>query len=705
MNLKHCVCAAGAVMLGGAALFAAPAEHFRLFDIYSDNMVFQRNRPVVIRGEAEPSGDVKVELRSADGELVDGLTVKAGEDKIWQASLKPMEGGYETYTLTVSGAGSAPVIELGNIVAGEVWLCSGQSNMEMPVCGGKHWSVDNAEQEVAAADHPYIRLFNGSAARSYNPSAEQTDIGGGVKWLECSPDSVRSFSAAGYFFARTLNEKLNVPVGVISEAWGGTDIQPWISAEGIRKTAGMEPEQVRLAESAGFTREKIAEMRRLALGKVELQFREWENKVSELYASECSGAEQWTAPGYDDSGWEPAQYTLDSDFDGMVMYRAAVDIPEQSAGKALTLHLGVLDDCDITFFNGVRVGETGSDAEHFWSAERNYRIPAELVRAGRNVIAVRLFDQYSDGGMMDIAAGSPGYIQSEDGVRIGISGWKSRPVFKLDTAKTGSRPVPPQLYSADNDETRLHQRPAALFNAMIAPWIHFPLRGVIWYQGENNVGEASRYALMQTALVLDWRARMNDSGLAFIPVQLSSLIAHHPNEVLPVPARSAASDSWAWLRDAQNSVFGLPRTGMAVCLDIGNPWDIHPSHKQDVGKRLAAEAMRICYGGGDFSTGPRFSSMTVAGSAAELSFTGTGSGLIAKDSPDGRLNCFTIAGKDGVFYPASAVIKDDKVVVSAPGVSSPVSVRYAWSNYPYQPNLFNREGFPAGTFRTDVFAR
>ncbi len=679
--------AAASLFFSGLPALSAPSGALRLYDIYTDNMVVQCNRPVVLRGEAVPESVITVMISRAGGKTVESVTAVAGKNGVWRAELPPLPGGFDKYEITVAGADGGPEIKLKNVMAGEVWLCGGQSNMEMPVLGGRNWSAAGGASAVASASHPGIRLFNGTARRFFSPVTELNDVGGQGGWVECSPETVQNFSAAGYFFAADLAEKLRMPVGIISESWESTPVQAWIDRDDMY-AAGSEQERRQLLRSADAEKE---------LRSYRLRRRDWILRVFSGHSVELERIPFLTSADYDDSGWRREPYPKEPEISGMAIFRTGFELPDGYSGCPAVICCGRICGIVAVFINGEQIAVTpGPD----WTEEPVLNIPAGLLHPGANTVAVTVFSGTGRADdSLDAVMGKGARVTLPDGAVAELDDWKGAAVFQLNPRESVERPVPPES-SFVKDGFR---HCSVLFNAMIAPWLHFPLRGVIWYQGESNIGEAERYGLLQNTLIQSWRRRMNNPELAFIAVQISSLAAHDPElyRNVPAPEVSPAGDDWAYLREAQNGILDLPRTGLAVSLDIGDPWNIHPPRKAEIGLRLAAGAMRICYGGGDFSTGPRCVSMTVRGSGAELSFTGIGSGLTAKNSPEGRLNCFTVAGKDAIFYPAAAVIKDDKVIVSAPEVSAPAAVRYAWSDYPVGPDLYNREGFPAGTFRIE----
>lgn len=668
-----------AAFLAAFALFgslsAAPAENFALHKVYSDHMVLQRDREIRISGTAEPGGEVSIEFAG------EKRTATAGADGVWRALFPAMKAG-GPHSMTVSGKNAA--LKLEDILIGEVWVCSGQSNMAFTTR-----SARNAEAELAgAANQPKLRLLSVNRRISAGKIAPDVETMG---WELCTPRSAAGFSAIGYFFGRDLARDLDIPVGMINSTWGGTPIESWISAAGYAG-AGLDD----LADrAAGLPKTGYAEVLKTR-GKALV---EWEKKFFGDHADAVRAAAGWAKdPLPEPEKWKtvtvPANLSsYGIDRNGVFWLRKTVNIPEELAGKDLDLSLSTIDDCDEVFFNGEKVGATGIDTPQYWSVLRHYPVPGRLVRAGANTVAVRVIDHAFDGG---IGGNARNLYLGTGTTRIPLAGddWKMRPEFLLekDFPVRPGAPTDPALY-----------HPASLYNAMIAGLQRFPVRGILWYQGEGNTGNAKLYARTFPALIESWRKEWNDPGQIFIFAQLSSLEANAPRHQ-PLPADfyeklQPRESNWAALRESQSSVLRLPNTGMAVTTDVGDPVDIHPTDKQTVARRMRMEALRLAYGRRDLvSSGPQYAGMKVEGNRIRVSFTGTGSGLVARG---GALRRFAVAGKDGVFRWAKAEIDGDTVVVSSPEVPEPVAVRYAWDNNPIDANLFNREGFPASGFRSD----
>lgn len=686
---------AAVVMLGACGSISAPdkmAGTFTVHKVYGDHMVLQCDRPIRISGTAAPGESVKVTI----GE--NSAYATAGDDGEWTAELPAMKAGMQPYSVVVTGKEGTPGVSFEDVLIGEVWLASGQSNMEMPVYSGRQfWNSANGKAEVAAADHPGIRLFNTCQRRSVSPGVEQKEIAG-PGWVVCSPETVGPFSALGYYFARQLHKDLNVPVGVINSSWGGTPIQSWISEAGYR-SANRTGELAKIESSRKPSKEQEAKIAALKK-KAKIAFDAWEKRFYAFDPAATAAAQAWKNPGFDDSGWQSEEVPSSpaADFDGIFWYRRTVTIPAEWAGKELTLSIGAVDDCDETFFNGEKVGATGTSTPNYWSVPRVYKIPGKLVRAGANTIAVRVADMYSNGGLMGPEPLLYLQLGNDKNDRIRLNGaWKYKVEFKIDTQKLGTRPTPPDDLSISQSSPHF---PATLYNSMVAPWTVYPIRGVIWYQGESNAGAYEEYMKLHPLLIQDWRNKWNNPEMPFLFIQLAAFERHSPSK--PGPAdfwknRQPSDSSWPKLREVQTATLAIPNTGMAVAIDVGNPFDIHPADKQTLGYRLGKEAERICYGSREISAGPLYERMTVEGNKVRLFFKNTGSGLVAKD---GAPASFAIAGKDGNFVWADAKIDGDTVLVWSDKVKEPVEVRYAWAGYPGNANLYNKEGFPASPFRT-----
>ena len=621
--------------------------------IIGDNMVLQRGKVVPIWGWAEPGEEVMVSVSWHSMQW----GVKAGADGKWMFRMKCPEAG-GPYEMTLKGKNT---ITLKNIMAGEVWVCSGQSNMEWPTA-----AAANGTQEVAAADYPNIRLFT---VKKKIADAPEADCVG--SWSQCSPQTVGGFSAVGYFFGRHLHKELDVPVGLINTSWGGTVAEAWTSGGALEKMPEFKAAVDRIAAAKADPEGSMKKYRE--------ELEAWQKKV-ELAGAEGKGCVE---ADFDDSGWAEMELPVLweqgglANFDGLVWFRKTVDVPEGLAGGELTLELGPIDDMDRTWVNGVTVG--GHEAAGQWATPRRYKIPSNVIKAGRNVIVVRVLDTGGGGGIygkaeeLKLKAGGAGG-------EISLAG-KWRYKVGYDLRKMPAQPQPPRWANNPN-------APTALYNGMIAPLIPFGIQGAIWYQGESNAGRAYQYRELFPLMITNWRQDWNTGEFPFLFVQLANFMA-----VDPEPVESA----WAELREAQLMTLKLANTGMAVIIDIGEAADIHPRNKQDVGRRLGLWALARTYGRRVVYSGPLYKSMKIEGNRIVLSFDHVGGGLVAKD---GGLKGFAVAGADGKFVWADAKIEGRTVVVSSDNVAEPAAVRYGWANNPVC-NLYNSEGLPASPFRTD----
>ena len=620
------------------------ATNVRPAELFTDNAVLQRGKEIVVWGTADPGGTVEVELGETEAQA------EVDDQGKWQATLPAMDAG-GPYELEIDGADE---IELKNIMIGDVWLASGQSNMEWALQS----TVDNFEEEIANANYPDIRLFTVEHATSYNPLDSMAVAGGG--WVPCSPETVPEFSAVAYFFGRQIHQEEGVAIGLLSSNWGGTPAEAWTSEE-MLLTMPDFADEIKQRQQANETAAspEDAQQQRSAIIETANQ------KISAADyqpALDLSDAKAMSVPAL----WEAADTTLQN-FDGFVWFQKTIDLPSRYAGKALTLHLGAIDDDDITWFNGQRVGETQG-----YNKNREYELPADAVKAGENTITIRVQDNSGGGGLTGPA--EEVYLaQGGNQLSVDLTG-----PWQYDA--TQEPPFPASM--------RPQNQPAALYNGMIAPLLPYPIKGVIWYQGESNASRAQQYATLFPNMIKDWRQQWGGDNFPFLFVQLANFMPG-----------GAPVDQWAYLREAQNKALELENTGMAVTIDIGDSADIHPRNKQDVGDRLARAAQAVAYGDASVFTGPMYESMQVSGDSAIVTFIGVGNGLMKL--PDEEVMGFTIAEAGKPFVEAIArIIGPNQVSVYAPEVNKPVAVRYGWANNP-TVNLYSEDGLPVSPFRTD----
>ncbi len=618
----------------------------------TDNMVLQQNSTMTLPGHATPGAKVTVKTDW----LGDELTAKAGSDGSFRIAVPtPAAGG--PFTMIVSDGDKEGPAVLSNLLSGEVWLCSGQSNMEFTVAGN-NWGayLMDRDEVVATAQHPDIRLLRMKKTTNFKPQEDgEVEYGG---WVEASPATM-NVSAIGYLFALQMQKELGVPVGIMEASWGGTPAEAWTAYDALKGVPGFEGELATM-EMAGFEGEKMAAAHQ-------------ENMKNWFSALDKGGRSFDVARMQSGDGWgkmplpEQWEKTVLPDFDGVVWIQRELDLPASAAGQALELSVGIVDDLDDTYFNGTRVG--GYEDPR---GQRTYTVPGNLVKAGKNVITVRIVDFMGDGGIM------PGSVMQ---------------------AKVADATYPLNgewSYLADTPAYKLPQRPSApsgpnyptvLYNAMLHPLKVLPFKGVLWYQGCANVGRDAQYETLFKTLIKNWRETFDNPDMPFYFVQLAGFQA--PKNVQP-------DSQWALLRNSQAKALELPNTGMAVAIDLGNPVDIPPANKQEVARRLGLIALNRDYGHKDLVyEAPVLVSAKADGNRMVLKFNGT-----VKPTST-ALTGFIIGDKDGNFAYANARLEgNDTVVLTSPLVTKPTVARYDWADYP-GGNLYGTTGLPVAPFATD----
>lgn len=651
--------------------------------LFSDNMVIQQKTNVTFWGKASPGTSVSI-----DASWGASTKTKVQTDSLWKVKLKTTKAG-GPYEVKIQIGDSTIIYK--NVMLGEVWLCSGQSNMEMPLQG---WPPDNpiqnSAEEIQAANYPDIRLF--SASRAVSAEREFNCIG---TWSECNPQTAAKFSAVGYFFARKLYEELHVPVGMICSSWGGTKIQSWISGKFLEEL----PEYKSVVEKVDSA---IPEVKRL---------NDWIQSHPVIDVSTKPPAQQFESldfgdsacsrPDFNDSAWRtmklPAYWeaTEVGDFDGVVWFRKKIEIPKSWLDTNLVLSLGPIDDMDETYVNGVKVG--GMLGGGFWAAPRVYEVPKALIKDSILTIAVRAIDVGGGGGVWGNGVKMQVHIKDDSSKSILLaSDWKYLPVAEYANSKF-------YVYGATGEFTNRPKAsidvgpntPTMLFNGMIAPLIPYTIKGALWYQGESNSdlpSDYNNYEALFKLMIKNWRTDWGEGNFPFYYVQIAPW------------GYGEKSKSYV-VRDAQFRTLSIPNTGIAVTLDIASLATIHPPDKQDVGLRLALWALAKNYHRKVVCSGPLYRSMKIQKGKIILSFDNADGGLLMSKIPlagkdsSGNAN-FLIAGKDSMFVKAEVKVEGKKLIVYSDEVKKPIAVRYTWSNTD-EATLFDKTGLPAPTFRTD----
>jgi sialate O-acetylesterase len=649
------------------------ASPFQVAPLFQDNMVLQQQRHAPIWGKGIPGTNVIV--KTSWGKSVSTVV---GPDGRWiESLLTPKAGG--PFQISIRHGNS--LIVLRNIMTGEVWLCSGQSNMEMPLEG---WppadTIMNSANEIEGSLYPTIRLF--SVKRSIEAAPSDSCTG---SWVECSPLDVRGFSATAFYFGKVLQNHLHIPIGLINTSYGGTCIESWMSKEALQSFKEYS-DQLNKIDECKDNLHLLAQWIHQH-PSINLRNRDPQHKWEGLNFEDEHCADR----DFNDSAWQimnlPTYWERTSmgEFDGAVWFRKLVVIPSAWIGKDLTLQLGPIDDMDETFVNGQKAGQYLG--EGYWKVDRVYKIAGSSVRDSLLTLAVRVIDYQGGGG---IWGNGKKMVVYPDSINAGISltgAWKYLPVAEYQASifyvfgSTGNeflnRPKFPINFSANT--------PTTLFNAMIHPLIPFAIRGAIWYQGESNVSNPAPYEKLFTSMIADWRKLFLNGDFPFYFVQLA-------------PFNYGPQSKSQLLRESQLRTLSVKNTGMAVTLDIGNPNNIHPTNKEDVGKRLALWALTKTYKKNIAFTGPIYKSMKAIKGKIILSFDYAGNGLVLKGRA-GDLN-FLVAGPDRVFKKAVVRVQGNTLIVSHPEILEPLAVRYAWSNIE-EGTFFNKEGLPASSFRTD----
>jgi len=614
--------------------------------LIGDGMVLQRDTKATLWGWASPNEQITIAFRGKQ------YHTAAGSNGKWQLQLPPQHAG-GPYDITFTGTSS---ITLKNVLFGDVWVCSGQSNMELPMERVKEKYPD----VVANANNTNIRQFE--VPDQYNFNRPNDDVAYG-QWLPATQENILMFSAVAYFFASDLYNKYKVPIGLINTALGGSPAEAWISEDALKKFPAYYSETQKFKDSS-------------LIKQIETHDRSVSSNWYNLLSEKDKGIKNhWVNPALDDAAWQTMNipgYWADGplgNVNGAIWFRKAVEVPASFIGKPVRLVLGRIVDADSVFVNGQFVGTIG-----YQYPPRRYIIPTGVLKEGKNEIVVRVISNAGKGGF--VPDKTYALIAGTDTFNLqGV--WK----YKLGIAMS---PLPSQTF--------IRWKPAGLYNAMIAPLTNYAIKGALWYQGESNAGHPSDYADLMKTLITDWRAHWHEGNFPFIYVQLPNFM-----ETNDTPSES----DWAELRQAQLNTLSVPNTAMVVAIDLGEWNDIHPLNKQDVGKRLALQAAHLAYGEKNIVySGPILQSAKQEGNKLVLSFTNTGSGLTAKGSDS--LHYFSIAGSDKSFVWAKAIIQGNKVIIWNDSIHQPAYVRYAWADNPAGANLYNKEGLPASPFEATI---
>ena len=568
--------------------------------------------------------------------------------------LNPTKSG-GPFDMTIKASNT---ITIKDILIGDVWFCSGQSNMEFEMSKAS----EKYAKEIETSENKHIRQFLVKRRIGFNPNDDvETEDG----WQSANSKSVLKFTAVGYFFAKNLYEKYKIPIGLINCSYGGTPAEAWINEEVLKEF----PEYY--AKAMEYKNTKLVD----SIMQKDKQFtKNWYNQINH---GDIGLSEKWYSEKYNSAEWKTAampdfwqNFGLDNAEGAVVWFLKDIDIPASLAGKKAILRLGNIILKDSTYFNGIQVG-SGTNKY----TPRKYPIDGKLIKEGKNKIVVRVLNEYGDGGFIK----DKPYQLEIDGTVIDLKGdWQ----YKLSVT---TKPL------LRDEVTRFQVQPTAMYYGMLSPIIGYGIKGVIWYQGESNTSRANEYRTLFPSLINSWRKEWNQGDFPFLFVQLANI-----NKPKNEPGESKLAE----LQEAQLLTLSLPNTGMAVTNDIGEWNDVHPLNKADVGMRLALAAQKLAYNDKKVVySGPTYVSHKIEGNKITITFSNIGTGLMAKGGGD--LKYFSIADSSKKFMWANARIEGNKIIVWNDVITSPIAVRYAWADNPLGANLYNKEGLPASCFRTD----
>ena len=624
------------------------SAQIKLPRLVTDSMVLQRDAEVKIWGWASPKEKITIRFQNKN------YKTTTGPDGKWLVKLSPMKAG-GPYIMDITGSNK---ITLKDILIGDVWFCSGQSNMVHQL---NIHDVTYAG-DIADANYPQIRQF--WIPTLTNLTGPKDDLPAG-NWKAAVGEDIRPFSAVAFFFAKKIYEKYKIPIGIINASVGGTPIEAWTSETGLKEFPTL---QTTIEKNKDTAYVNSLNRRPTLTG----------NRPAAPLDAGLAGSVKWFDISYIPKGWRTINmpgYWEDQgvkDLNGVVWYRKEIDIPASMVGKPAKVFLGRIVDADELYINGKKVGNTT-----YQYPQRRYPVAADVLKAGKNIFVIRVTNTNGKGGFVT----DKPYCIFAGNDTVDLKGYWQYKVGAVYRPASGG---------GVGGGINAQNQPAALYNAMVAPEINYTIKGFCWYQGEANTGRAQEYAALLPALINDWRNLWKQGNLPFITIQLPGFMDYN---YLP------SESNWAMLRESQLRSLSVPHTALVVAIDLGEWNDIHPDNKKDVGERIALAARKLAYGDDLIYSGPIYQSAKIDGGKIMLTFDHTGSGLISNDGEP--LSEFAIAGADKKFVWAKAVIEGDKIIVSSDEISNPLYVRYAWADNPVNPNLFNKEGLPASPFRTD----
>ncbi len=645
------------LFLVSAFTFFTVSAQIRLPKLISNGMILQRDVSLKIWGWAHAGEEITLSF------LNKKYNTKATDNGNWTIILPKQKAG-GPYTMQLKASNEITVTD---ILIGDVWLCSGQSNMEQAMSGRLKYKYAD---EIATVNNPFIRHF--LIPDKYDFNAPQTDVESGT-WKAANPQNIGEFTAVGYFFAKEIYAKYKVPVGIINAALGGSPAEAWISEAALKKFPGYYNELQKF---------KSSELIKQTEQKDNAATTAW---YKQLQDADLGEQQNWKNPLLNDEGWRTINvpgYWADTDaglYNGIVWYRKEITVPKSMAGKAAKLELGRIIDADSVFVNGVFVGNTT-----YQYPARRYELNSTVLKEGKNIITIRITNNNGKGGFVL----GKRYELTSGRDTVNLSG-----SWKYKTGAVALTPAPATTF--------IRWKPGGLYNAMIAPLINYNIKGAVWYQGESNTGYPENYKAIMQTLIEDWRSQWQNN-FPFIYVQLPNYM-----EAKPTPQTNSG---WAILRQQQLELLSVPNTAMVTAIDLGEWNDIHPENKKDIGYRIALQARKIAYGEKNLTaSGPLYQSMKIEGNKVLISFSNVGTGLTASAVHANFLtgwigiNHFAVADSNGTYHTAKAtIINKNTVEVFADDVKNPVAVKYAWADNPENVNLYNSEGLPASPFSTET---